>query len=350
MIKEEEEVQSIAVKFIIPFTPRVPDSVECHKNAYNVNINGNLAQLRFKKILTKHDDMAIPGRVEPDRLGKISRTEVQVWFGREFIETAPDFDSSSIVEKIDKMRGSHIGTIDEEAEYYMNKSVRYLNRFVEVYKSASHDYWMRPLNVEEVMNFDIRLFKNDEEFREVSLSYTPSEHRGFGSTLPDDLDEKMRTKLLNESNINPYQRMDLDALDKLTTQEFDLSVIASYRFFEIWLKAAVETVLDSKGWSQNEIDEFMKTDGEYDGFKNICHNHIPNRLGFDLTETNEFQKFREDAYELRHEIIHQGKNASKKEASDAYTACSEARSRFLEEFNSELEGTKLYSIPISDTE
>jgi len=348
MIKENEGPSTIAVKFLIPFTPRVSDSVEKDENAYNVSIDNKIAQLRFKKIPSKHDGMVIPGRVEPDRLGKISRTEVQVWFGSEFIEASPDFDSDSLTGKMDIMRGSHIASIDEEAEYYLNKSVEYFNRFVEVYKSASHDYWMRSLNVEEVMNFDIRIFEDSGEFREISRSYTPSEHRGFGDTLSDELDEKMRTKLLNESNINTYQRMDLDALDKLSTQEFDLCVIASYRFFEVWLKSAVETVLDSKGWSKNDIDDLIKTDGEYDSFNNISHNHIPDHLDFDFPETDEFKNFKNDAYNLRHEIIHEGKNATQKEASDAYTACSEARGRFLKEFNSELEGTNLYSIPVSE--
>ncbi|UTF54473.1 hypothetical protein [Natronosalvus rutilus] len=349
MIEQDEDPHTVAIRCVIPFTPRVEDSISNEENAYNINIDGITAQLRFKRIPNQAGGAKIAGTVEADRLGKISYAEVQVWFGEEFISTTPNnFEASTVVDKMEHAWGSNIASMDPEAEYYITSAVKYINRFLEVYKSASHAYWIRPLSVEEIMEFGIRIFEDDENYREISRTITPSEFQGFGGTISNDLDEKLRVKLINESPVNPYQKLDLDALDKLSTQEYDLAVIASYRFLEFWVKSAVETILDANGWSQSKIDDKIKTDGEYDKFNNICYNHIPDHIGFDYVGTSEFQQFKQEAYELRHEIIHEGKSATPQEASDAYAACSHARQPLLDEFENQLRDTNLYSIPVSD--
>lgn len=330
-------IKSEWVCFDIPFFLQLPDSFD--DNVYArlyPTIDGKSAELRFKREPIESRGGKTFGMVVGDRLGNASYTKTRVGLTEPILKDIPE----------DETEGRYFLTSDlrDRDGYLIGESVQYLNQFLQAYRTSLEYFWIRPLTPREIVSFElVSVYENGEQ---------ETRHRkitGRSLKLPNATLGKEECGYLNgllqdEVPIPLLDEIDLDTQDKIDLEESSLAVLNAERFFEIWLKNAFEIILRSRGWGDNEIDDLLKRDnGEYERLSNIAGNFVDHHLNFKFQDTDEYTGWLENTHKLRNEIAHEGYNANRDEAVNAYKAAIEATILLSNEFDDELSNTSLFN-------
>lgn len=321
------------VCFDIPFFLQVPDSFEENETArFYPSIHGDTAELRFKRESVETRGGETFGMAAGDRLGNVSYTKVRVGLGGDVLSKAPEPSQGRYALTSDlRGRDGHV----------IERAVRFLNRFLRVYRVALGYYWIRPLTPSEIVSFELVSVNSSGDTERRHRKITPESLKPPSATITVEECKALNGVLQKESPVMLTKEIDLDTQDKIDLEEANLAVLNAERLFEIWVKNAFESILVERGWSDAETENLLKNErGEYERLTNIVGTFINHHLGFAFEETEEYEVWKKETHTLRNAVAHEGYNASREEAIDAYTASVEAILCLSDQFEDELSGTE----------
>lgn len=328
------EVQYEWVCFDIPFFLQVPDSFKENEVArFYPSINGNTAELRFKREAREARGSETFGMAAGDRLGNVSYTKVRVGLGDDVLSEAPD-----------PSEGLNVLTSDLRGRdgYLIENAIDFLNRFLRVYRLSLGYYWIRPVTPHEIVSFELVSVHDDGDTEGRHRKIVPGALKPPSATISSEECGRLNYILQNEIPVAISDEIDLDTQDKIDLKETNLAVLNAERLFEIWLKNAFEVILAERGWKDDDIDDLLKNDrDEYNKLTNIAKNFTDHHLGFAFGETEEYQNWETKTHDLRNAVAHEGYTANKEEAVNAYKASVDAILCLSGEFEDELSGSEL---------
>lgn len=327
-------VQYEWICFDIPFFLQVPDSFGNNDDArFYPSLDGDIAELRFKRESVETNGGETFGMAAGDRLGNVSYTKVRVGLDDDVLSEAPEPSDGQYALTSD-LRGRD--------GYLIERAVEFLNRFLRMYRISLGYYWIHPVTPHEIVSFDLVSVHDDRGTEGRHRKITPGSLTPPNATISEEDCEFLNEMLQSETPLALTGEVDLDTQDKIDLEETNLAVLNAERFFEIWVKNAMEVILSERGWNPTEIKELLKNDaGEYEQLSNIVGNFIDHHLGFAFSDTGEYKEWKSKTHILRNAVAHEGYTASKKEALDAYEASVEAILCLNKEFEDELSGTEL---------
>lgn len=320
--------------FDIPFFLQVPDSFKENDHArFYPSLDGDIAELRFKREPVETDGGETFGMAAGDRLGNVSYTKVRVGLSDNVLSEAPEPSDGHYALTSD-LRGRD--------GYLIQRAVEFLSRFLRMYRISLGYYWIRPVTPHEIVSFDLVSVQDNGETKERHRKIIPGSLSPSNATISEEDCEFLNEMLQSETPLSLFGEVDLDTQDKIDLNETNLAVLNAERFFEIWVKNAMEVILAERGWNSTEIEELLKNDrDEYERLSNIVGNFIDQHLGFAFSDTEEYKEWKSKTHTLRNMVAHEGYTADKKEALDAYEASIEAILCLTKEFEDELSGTEL---------
>jgi hypothetical protein len=329
------------VCFDIPFFLQAPDSFDGNEAArFYPSVDGDTAELRFKRDSVETRGGETFGMAAGDRLGNVSYTRVRVGVGDDVLEAAPEPSDGQYALTSD-LRGRD--------GWLIGKAIEFLNQFLRVYRVSLEYYWIRPLTPQEIVTFELVSVHENSETVSRHRKITPGALQVPNSTLDIEQCRALNALMQGESSVPLTGEIDLDVQDKIDLEEANLAVLNAERFFELWVKNAFEVVASERGWSEDEIRDLLKKDnGEYEYISNIAGNFIGQHLDFAFSDTDEYDAWKEDTHDVRNSVAHEGYIASVEEAIAAYKASADAVLLLAEEFSAELTGTEL-EMPDAET-
>ncbi|WP_247728620.1 hypothetical protein [Halovivax limisalsi] len=332
------ETEKIVVRFQIPFLIRVGDPSSDDLETYEIPFENYTAEIGFNMVPGGGEGgITTATGAEEDRLGNLSRTNTQVVFGEDFIETIP--------EDILEVPGSPVlqisggGQKKDKNEYIVEEATQCVNRFVNAYKSVTDSYWMRNLLPHDIFDFVIIEKDGSGEHTQQHYKKNAGIMRGMGSTIDNEDDGLIRGMLKSRIDPSVYTRLQLRIRDQMSLKEFDLAVTDSHRLMERWLKEACEQLLqDYYGMDSEEaVETARREDGTFMKFDNILDQYS-SKLDFQIKELKEYKEWNNGVRDLRNDIVHEGYNPTEEEAIEAAKACNRLVMAVKSEFDEYLIG------------
>lgn len=331
------------VCFDIPFFLQVPDSFDDIENKYErfyPNIDGDTAELRFKRDSVETRGGETFGMAAGDRLGNVSYTKVRVGLSGDVLDAAPE-----------PSEGQYALTSDLRGRdgWLIEKAVDFLNQFLRVYRVSLGYYWIRPLTPREIVTFELVSVHDDGDADGRQRKITPGALKPASATLDAERCRALNAMMQDTQGVSLTSEIDMDTQDKIDLEEPNLAVLNAERFFEVWVKNAFEVIASERGWEDDEIEDLLLTDdGEYERLTNIAGTFIDQHLDFAFSDTAEYDAWKADTHNVRNRVAHEGYMASREEAVAAYEASVEAVLLLSEEFSAELAGTE-WEMPSAET-
>lgn len=334
-------VKNYVLQFDIPYHIQVEDSFKGHQEERFYPVIEDIpAEIRFESNSETEMGVGTAGSVEGDRHGNFGHSSVQVWFDEQFIDTIPeDIDDEM---PIDTEPVFHMGQPRGTDRYLIENAVSYLNKFLRVYRASTNFYWISALPPHGIGRFSI--VERHEDGTEDSRQRFVTKSAMKSGPMDESVLNRVRQGIQLPSPVTLYNELDLNAEDKIDRGEFNSAIIDSAILFESWIEQAYQIVAVEHGKSEQEaLEDITKGDDSDDTIspKNIITDHLSN-FGLDFSQTNEFEAWDSDTREIRNKVVHDGYQASHKEARDAKDAAVAALIRLSNEFEDELRGTTLF--------
>jgi len=332
--------ENYVIAFDIPYHIQVRDSFKGNRESRFYPVIENIpAELRFESNTVDSYSIAIAGTAVGDRHGNLGYSSVQVWFGEDFIDHIPeDIENEVAIDAVPVFRMGSLGGLEG---HLIENAVMYVNKFLEVYRSRTSFYWITPLSPYTITQFAVvDHYKNQSD--DVRYRFVTESPLKTGP-LNDSVQNEIKRGVQLETPITLYNQLDLNAEDKISRGDYNSAIIDSAILFETWIKEAFQIIAVKKGYSESwAIDKVTKGDGsgDYLSPKNIASDQIL-RLGFDFSETDEFQRWDKKTREVRNNVVHEGYQSNENEAREAKSSAIKAIVRLCDEFEDELERSPL---------
>ena len=290
-----DKLRNVILQFKIPMAF---DVLNCMKPGDNgkpflVIIDDTPARLHFERIYEyRYKDegfqLAPFSKIEEDRAGMLSHTNVQVWFDSQ------TFDSG----RIDK---SVIRILPEQ---FIDLSIKYLNKFIQIYKLVTSEYWLRPLIRRDIFNVHYVLVDTDDNKELVEQLITaPHQVRFNGGKefqLPEETETLLRNMLL--SDIYDFgKEFLLNLSDNLSLGYYNISLVQAVTFFEYFVYSSLKQKL-----SRTKLNKIKKKEpcGCMVGISEVCERGIREYFNIDFGSTSEFKALKNNALKYRNLIVH----------------------------------------------
>jgi len=332
-------LKNIVVQFDIPYHIQVLDSFKENKESrFHPVIDQIPAEIRFKSNVEDTAGVAIAGTAAGDRHGNLGYSSVQVWFDSRFINQMPsEFEDD--LPASDSLK-FHMGPLIGKNGYVIKNSVKYLNKFISVYRHCTKFYWIKPLAPHAITRFQI--IERFEDGSEEGRTQFVTKSAVKSGPLQDELLQRIRHFVLNDMPDNLFYELILDAEDKIDRGEYNSAIIDSATMFEMWIKSAFEIAAVDQGYSKQESVNMITKGDDSDDYlnpKNIVSDQFP-KLGHDLSSLDVFDNWDKHTRKVRNKVIHEGYDACFEEAREAQDAAVSAVYEFAQELDEELEGTQ----------
>lgn len=335
---ETQEVthpEKYVIEFTGPYSFMVPNSFdeEHSEAAYSVVIDEIEAEIRFggsqggRSAFQGNGGASFPR----DRHGLLLNQKIQVHFSKDYISDLPD-DIEEPVYK-DLMLGSRTAGLHKRLIY---DSIRYYNRFIECYKVMTESYWMRSVNPNEIVNSTLRKVEDGEVIEETGIGLSGGMlHMGI---ITPQKDSNLRKNLQEDNDVTISRKLDLEIQDKIDLGEYTIAVIYSKQLFIFWTRREYKKMLLTMGRSGQQAKDRMWDNGrdQYDNIKTIYQN-IDSDVGLEIKDSQEWELWVKYCYNLRNELVHEGRRANELDAIYAYyytqKAMEDFKRRFRDAFN-----------------
>lgn len=254
--------------------------------------------------------------VTGDRFGRVAYSEVIIYFPSSASATDP--------------------------QYLIEHAVNYINRLIEVYRTATGEFWVQPISLADVLSISCR--HCDENGNKVQgLSYSGPQGGATGGKLSiissgsnaikrsSDIHNRIKDILHQDIKIPIYTNLMLDALTSIRNATYELSVVQSQNAFENFFYTFVTYELTSRGSMSPELQQQLnlgnitrtmnkRLAGTSKMSKLTYFSKLvtkpPRSFAEDIPE---YDNWYTDTYTLRNEVIHSGKNdVTQKQAEDAF--------------------------------
>jgi len=292
---EIDKLRNIILQFKLPMAF---DVLNCLKQGdqgapFLVVLNDIPAKINIERIYefrygNEGFQLAEFSKMEEDRNGILSHSNVQVWFD------AQTFDS----DKIDK------DVIRLLPEQFIDLSIDYLNKFIKTYRLVTSEYWLRPLIRKDIFNFQYILVDTDNN-KEVIHQMIAGHHKvefngGKEFQLHDEAENLLRNILM--SDIYDFgEEFRLNLNDNLSLGYYNVALVQSVTLFEYFIYFNLKQKL-----SRTKLDKIKKKEacGCMSGISEVCERGFLEHFGVDFGSTDEFKALKDDALKYRNLIVH----------------------------------------------
>ena len=290
-----DKLRNVILQFKIPMAF---DVLNCMKPGDNgkpflVAIDGIPTKINIERIYEyRYRDegfqLAPFSKIEEDRGGMLSHSNIQVWFDSQ------TFDSG----KIDK---SVIRILPEQ---FMDLSIKYLNKFIKTYKLVTSEYWLRPLVWRDIFSVHYVLVDTDgnKEFVEemITAPHQVQFNGGKEFQLPEETEVFLRNMLLVD-NYDFGKEFLLNLSDNLSLDYYNISLVQAVTFFEYFVYSSLKQKLSKK-----KLDKIKRKEGCgcMVGISEVCERGIQEYFNVDFGGTDEFEALKNNALKYRNQIVH----------------------------------------------
>jgi hypothetical protein len=288
-------VQNYIMFFNLPFAFDVENSAaQEHKGSpYLLTIDNIPALLRFERVYDfryKDANFLSPfSKTDQDRSGLLSYTRVQVWYDRQTFQKH-NLDTAQL---------------HNQTEFFIDLCIKYINKFINSYKIASEQFWLRHLVRKDIFNLGAILFYNDKTQENLVSVLVPSHqvvqfNGGKDFALSQEQDELLR-QILTSSDYDFHSDMEFHMLDNYHLGYYNIALIQSVILFENFIHTFVRKKL-----SKTKYDKIKKKVdcGCIVGISEVCERGFKEYFDFDFGTTVEFQAVKENALLFRNKIVH----------------------------------------------
>lgn len=302
------------VKFDLPFPLLLQDSLNLPEDdrdeaafAEPIYVAGDPpAAVRVALRANRRADFVSRGVLEGgDPYGRVTYTRMQIRFN---VANSPEI-------------------LDWSDDLLIGEALRVANRLIEVYRDAAWRPILRHVVLDHVVHFlVIDAFEGDEapQVRAISRARGPL-RMGFGE--PEQaIEESVRTRLQTEEPVEFSRELLLDARSHLETEDYRLAVIESEVLFEVWLRGFLVEHLQRQGLADEDVQSrFSHANGTPKSVTTFAKRVVHDVTGFDFSDTAEYERWEQDARNLRNEVVHgQRRIVTKEEAARALEAITDA--------------------------
>jgi hypothetical protein len=287
-------LKNIILQFRIPLAFDVLNSFkkEDAGNPYFVEINNIPAKIHFERIYDfkyKNEfQIASYSKMQEDRNSLLSYMNAQVWFDKQA------FDSEFIKREL----------ILDAGPQFLDLAIQYLNKFINVYKAVTGEYWLRPIVRNDI--FSYQYFLVDWAENHVHINHLIPKHHcvqfngGEEFKLTDSQEHLLRSHLVaNEYDIR--SELWLDMQNNFSLGYYNIALLQSITAFENLVYSQLKKTL-----SKTKLDKIKKKAdcGCMAGITEVCTQGIKQYYGVNFSNTQEFLDLKNKALKYRNLIVH----------------------------------------------
>lgn len=308
-----DKVVDRLVKFDLPFPLLLPDSLKLPEddrdpNAFadEVFVAGDPpGGVRVAIRANDRADIVSRGVLEGgDPYGRVTYTRIQVRFNASASPSILEWSDDDLID----------GTLGV------------VNRLIEVYRDVAHQPVLRHVVRQHIVHFLVMdgLEGGDIRTRAVSRASGPL-RVGIGDE-EQQVDKALRARLQSTDPIEFTRELYLDAQSRLATQDYRLAVIEAEILFEAWLSRYLAEHLRREGTSEKDLRvQFTHKNGRPRSVTNLVTTVFKDITGFDFSSTPECQRWKDDARNIRNELVHgERRDVTEVEARRALVAVTKA--------------------------
>lgn len=327
-------IEDIIVEFEIPYLLEVRDSFDKNPEwRFDVSFNSVEAEFRFKKICIQ-EGVDGANYVRGNRNGLISRTAVQVWFNDIFYQAIPDRTNDETPDGDEMILHEIPG---QYSRYVIGYSLDFLNQFLEAYRTNLDDQWVKPLGISDVIDFKVTA--DLEDGGSDTVIYQPGVEPIKELRVTETKRDSIQEFISEDKSVNLFKKIDLDTEDNIARREYDIAVLNSARLFEVWIKTAYIAIMDRREGSEEEARRIaIETP-----FGSFVEEKIRADIGLDIGSMPEYSEWKQKVWEVRKDVIHDGRRVEEEVANEAYRVTKMLLGRLLAEVGDELEDTTLHA-------
>ena len=288
-----DKLRNVILQFKIPMAF---DVLNCMKSTdigkpYIVTMNNIPAKIHFERIYGyRYTDegfaIAPFSRMQEDRGGMLSYSNVQVWFDSQ------TFNSGSIDKSLIRLL----------PEQFIELSIAYVNKFIKIYKLLTGSFWLRPIIRTDVLSFHCVLVdtNGNQERIDQLISHLVEFNGGDEFRLPDDIEPLFRNALVSDDYDFGGEFL-LTLSDNRSLGYYKIALVQAVTFFEYFVYSSLSSAL-----SKNKLDKIKKKEGCgcMVGISEVCERGIQEHFGVEFGDTAEFKSLRDNALKYRNQIVH----------------------------------------------
>ena len=288
-----EKLRNVIVQYKLPVAFDILDSIENQNNGepYLIQIDDIPALIKTKRIYDfrwKEDfQLAEYSKMEEDRSGILSYSVIQIWFDEQMINSG----------KIDKDK------IRLFTEQFVGLSIEYLNKFINIYRGVTNQFWIRNVVRKDIMNYQYYLLDSDDNTESIFQLATKDGiyfNGGKEFQIEEEKDQRLRHYLL-EHHYSFKDDMVAFMLDNFHLGRYNLALIQGATLFENFIYSELK-----KHLSNTKLDKIKKKEdcGCLVGISEICKRGIKEYFDFDFGNTQEWKDIQLYMLRPRNKIVH----------------------------------------------
>lgn len=300
------------------------------------------AWLRFEQNVHQ-EGMFFDGQfnIEGERLGKSLSSTVLIHFSEEFIDAIPEEVIQNTPEDYHEQGtiiGSKIATpLDKHLIVW---GVNFLNRFLNYYRFFENEYWIQPLTPQMIQKFHLWRNTVDGFDRHRVRNWIGGPIRGGEADI-----ETIQEAALSTMDLPLVQKLQLDARDNIDRSNYAIGVIQSGQLMELWSQYAFIIIAKQQGHTEKQAKELIKFESDRSIKPPNIFDKYRKELGYDFKSTDQFDDWDENTRKLRNNVVHEGYEPTRSEASEAFKGTMEAILEIQVHFRSELESGQIDDQP-----
>ena len=288
-----EKLQNIVVRYKLPISFDVCDSIgsDTKGEPYLINIDNIPAQIRFKRIYENRwgngFDYPSYSKIEEDRSGILSHSYIEVWFDNQMIDS-------------DKINKKLISIIPDQ---FVAISIDYLNKFINIYRRISNQFWLRNIIRNYIFNFEYYLIDSNDNKKHITklISNGPIYFNGGEEFKLEKKDEELLRVLILHPYYSFKDEMISIILDNFSLGRYNLALTQGATLFENFIYSELKNTL-----SKTKLDKIKKKEecGCFVGISEICTRGLKEFYNFDFENTKEWEDIKEFVLKPRNKIVH----------------------------------------------
>lgn len=316
-----DKLKNVIIQLKLPVSFDLLDSFtkEDKGKPYIIQIDNIPAKIHFKRIydFRYKDDMGMPfSKMDEDRSALLSYSQIQVWFDHQMIES----------DRIDKK------IISIFPEQFVDISIEYLNKFINIYRSISNSFWIRNVVLKDIFNYQYLLLDTEGQNQIVTTHIPPHHFVEFNGGKEFELEEKDED-LLRYYLLEDYYGFKDDLvssmMDNFHLGRYNIALIQSATIFENFIYSELSKILN-----KTKLDKIKKKPecGCMAGISEVCSRGIMEYFKFDFGATKEWDDVNKYMLKFRNKIVHGEliKSISRNECEKAILAVKASQELLLE--------------------
>lgn len=323
---------------------RVELELDSRKEATEIQcrIGDVFAWLRFEQNVHQ-EGMIFDGQfnIEGERLGRSLSSTVLIHFSEEFINAIPEEVIENTPEDYHEQGtiiGSKIATpLDKHLIVW---GVNFLNRFLNYYRFFENEYWIQPLTPQMIQKFHLWRNTTDGFDRHRVRNWIGGPIKGGEADV-----ETIQEAALSMMDLPLVQKLQLDARDNIERSNYAIGVIQSGQLMELWSQYAFIIIAKQQGHTEKQAKELIKFDSDRSIKPPNIFDKYRKELGYDFKSTDQYDDWNENTRKLRNNVVHEGYEPARSEASEAFKGTMEAILEIQDHFRSELESGQIDDYP-----